>query len=86
MTEPLLQQLITQYRVPVHVQKHMKKVAAAALYLGQLINQTGEKVDLILLRQASRKNFIFLLRTMASVCTSGFRRRRKIQKQAMTSL
>jgi len=53
MTEELLQKLITQYRVPVHIQKHMKKVAAVALYLGQLLNQTGEKVNLILLRQAA---------------------------------
>lgn len=53
MTEETLHQLIEQYRVPVHVRKHMKKVAAAALYLGQLLNQRGEKVNLIVLRQAA---------------------------------
>ncbi len=53
MTEELLQQLVTQYRVPVHIQKHMKKVAAVALYLGQKIHQSGEKINLIVLRQAA---------------------------------
>lgn len=53
MTEELLKKLITQYRVPVHIQKHMKKVAAVALYLGQIIKQKGENLDLILLRQSA---------------------------------
>lgn len=53
MTEELLQQLITKYRVPVHVRKHMKKVSAVALYIGQIIKQKGEKLDLILLRQSA---------------------------------
>lgn len=53
MTEENLHKLIEQYRVPVHVRKHMKKVAAVALYLGQLLNQRGQKVNLIVLRQAA---------------------------------
>lgn len=53
MTEDLLQKLIIQYRVPVHIQKHMKKVAAVALFLGQKITANGEKINLIQLRQAA---------------------------------
>jgi HD superfamily phosphohydrolase YqeK len=53
MTEDQLQKLVTQYRVPVHIQKHMKKVAAVALFLGQKLKQQGENVDLIALRQAA---------------------------------
>ncbi len=53
MTEALLQKLIEQYRVPVHVRKHMKKVAAVALLLGQRIVQSGKEVDLTVLRQAA---------------------------------
>jgi uncharacterized protein len=53
MTEELLQKLITQYRVPVHVQKHMKKVAAVGLFLGQRIKQSGAEVDLAVLRHAA---------------------------------
>jgi HD superfamily phosphodiesterase len=53
MTEELLQKLLKQYRVPTHIQKHMKKVAAVALFLGQKITQSGEEVDLIALRQAA---------------------------------
>lgn len=62
MTEEQLQKLIVQYRVPVHVQKHMKKVAAVALYLGQKIRQAGEVVDLITLRQAA------LLHDILKIC------------------
>jgi HD superfamily phosphohydrolase YqeK len=53
MTEELLQKLVAQYRVPVHIQRHMKKVAAAALYLGQKIHQSGQPINLIVLRQAA---------------------------------
>lgn len=53
MTEDQLQTLIEQYRVPVHVRKHMKKVAAVALFLGQRIRQSGEELDLSALRQAA---------------------------------
>jgi len=53
MTEELLQKLIKQYRVPVHIQKHMQKVAAVALYVGQKLQQAGEKVDMIAVRQAA---------------------------------
>lgn len=53
MTEELLQKLISQYRVPLHIQKHMQKVAAVALYLGQHLRQAGEKLDLVVVRQGA---------------------------------
>jgi len=53
MTEEFLQQLIEKYHVPVHIRRHMQKVAAVALYLGQNLQQAGEKVDLIVVRQAA---------------------------------
>ena len=53
MTEDLLQKLYAQYRVPVHIRKHMEKVAAVALYIGQILKQKGEKIDLVKLRQAA---------------------------------
>ncbi len=53
MTEDQLQTLIEQYRVPVHVRKHMKKVAAVGLFLGQRIRQAGGELDLAALRQAA---------------------------------
>jgi uncharacterized protein len=59
MTEDILQEIIKKHRVPVHVQKHMKKVAAVALYLGQLIKQRGGNVNLIFLRQAALLHDVF---------------------------
>lgn len=53
MTEEQLHKLIVQYRVPVHIQRHMQKVAAVALYLGQILQQKGEKMNVVLLRQAA---------------------------------
>ncbi len=53
MTEELLQKLTAQYHVPVHVQNHMKKVSAVGLFIGQLLIQAGEKIDLVVLRQAA---------------------------------
>ena len=53
MTEKQLQQLITTYRVPLHIQKHMQKVAEVAIFIGEKINASSNKVDLELLRQSA---------------------------------
>ena len=62
MTEALLQKLLIQYRVPLHIRKHMQKVAAVALYLGQRIQQAGHQVDLIAVRQGA------LLHDVLKIC------------------
>lgn len=45
MTEQFLQELITKYRVPVHVQKHMKKVAAVSLFIADCMIKNATAVQ-----------------------------------------
>ena len=54
MNEAQLQQLITTYHVPLHIQKHMQKVTEVAVFIGEKINHRHSgKVDLELLRQSA---------------------------------
>ena len=53
MTEKTLQELLRKYRVPFHIQAHMKKVAAVSLFIGTQLQDSGQKVDLTILRQAA---------------------------------
>lgn len=53
MTEAKLAEIIQEYRVPLHILRHMKKVAAVAIFIGRKLIEQGEKVDLIFLRQAA---------------------------------
>ncbi|MFA5829727.1 MAG: HD domain-containing protein [Candidatus Gracilibacteria bacterium] len=53
MTEAKLAEIIKEYRVPFHILKHMKKVAAVALFLGKKLKDEGAEIDLIFLRQAA---------------------------------
>lgn len=62
MNDSELQQLIAEYQVPQHVQKHSEKVAQVALFLGRRLAEKGEIIDLDLIRQAA------LLHDLVRVC------------------
>lgn len=53
MTDQEVQNLIKEFRVPLHVRKHCEAVADFAVKLGQKFIEAGEKVDLKLIRQAA---------------------------------
>ncbi len=53
MTEQKLWELLTKYRVPLHILAHMKKVSALSLFIGNRLRGLGIAVDLILLRQGA---------------------------------
>ena len=61
MTEKEIRMIIKKFRVPENIVKHMEKVARIALFLGTKLKNKGEKVDLKLLKAASRLHDIFKL-------------------------
>lgn len=53
MTETELIEILKEYRVPLHIRKHMSAVADIAMFIGQRLIKYGHKLDLKSLRQAA---------------------------------
>ena len=53
MTDEEVQQLIEEFRPPMHVQRHCRAVTKFAVKLGSRLVANGEKLDLNLLRHAA---------------------------------
>lgn len=53
MTDQQVFDIIEEFRVPLHVQRHCKAVANFAMELGKKMIAAGEKIDLVLLRHAA---------------------------------
>ena len=72
MNEAKLIQLIKKYRVPSHINGHMKTVAAVAIFIGQKLLQNGHKIDLVLVRQAALLHDIVKITDFKTVDTKFF--------------
>ena len=53
MTDKEVQNLIEEFRVPPHVRRHGEQVAKFAVELGEKLISKGEKIDLVLLKNAA---------------------------------
>ena len=62
MNDSLVQNLINEFQVPVHVLEHSEKVAKVAYFLGKKLTEKGIRVDLELVRQAA------LLHDLVRIC------------------
>lgn len=62
MTDQEVTNLITEFHVPLHIQRHCAAVCDFALELGRKLVASGEKIDLVLLRHAA------LLHDLVRVC------------------
>lgn len=59
MTDQQVANLISEFRVPLHVRRHCAAVANFAVKLGEQLKAAGEKIDLDLLRHAALLHDMF---------------------------